>query len=327
MNSLSSELIPVEIKQFHGVAREIDFDIFLQLSEGNFVHVFSKTSGIDYQRLAKYKTKGISHLYIKKNEQDHFSKFISNSGMKILENSNLSSETKLAHLLNYTEQNMAEIFAQNEVNEETADSSKKLVKNYIDLLSSHPQSFATLLKLASHGDYLYFHSLAVTIFSLLIAKTSQEFDDKTLEIIGLGAFLHDIGYTQLPKDLTNKADSLNEEEWNLVQSHPRIGLNMLIKADQKIPEEVRFIVYQHHEQADRNGYPNSLAEAAIYYPVRLVAVADAFSALISQRPYRPAFSPEKAIEILKKEYHHYDPEFVKIAASLFLKPKFLKKPA
>src|SRR5581483_7362756 len=101
--------------------------------------------------------------------------------------------------LNMTEQNMAELFSNLIVPEETAESTQRVVKNYVDLMTKNPQTLAVILKLVSHGEYLYYHSISVAIFSMFIAKASGQFNQRMLEIVGLGGFLHDIGSTQLPK--------------------------------------------------------------------------------------------------------------------------------
>ena len=187
-------------------------------------------------------------------------------------------------------------------------------------LCSPTQNLALLLKLVSHGEYLYYHSIAVSIFSMFIAKASGHFNQRMLELVGMGGFLHDVGLTHLPKELINSDKVYEEEERNQMETHAQIGMKMLEQAV-NLPEEVRYVVYQHHEQPGCKGYPNGLHSTAIYYPAKIVALADSFSALISKRPYRPAFSVEQAIEILRTETNKgkYDPDLMGIVASVFLR--------
>ena len=97
--------------------------------------------------------------------------------------------------------------------------------------------------------------------------------------------------------------------------HPALGLKM-IEGTPGIPDEVRFIVYQHHEQPDGKGYPNGLHGKAIYYPATIVAIADSFSALISDRPFRPAFTVPQAFKILEENPGKYDRELVALLVAL-----------
>jgi HD-GYP domain-containing protein (c-di-GMP phosphodiesterase class II) len=97
-----------------------------------------------------------------------------------------------------------------------------------------------------------------------------------------------------------------------------MGLHM-IEATQTIPDEVRYIVYQHHEEPSGHGYPNGIHSPVIYYPAKIVAIADAFSALISRRPFRPAYTVEQAVQILQSEAGKHDRELVKLLGTIFLR--------
>jgi putative nucleotidyltransferase with HDIG domain len=186
-------------------------------------------------------------------------------------------------------------------------------------MTKSPQSLAVILKLVSHGEYLYYHSIAVSIFALFIAKATGHFDRRTLEVMGMGAFLHDIGQTQLPKDAFDSTAQLTPEERDLMNQHPKLGLEMLQGAT-NVPEEVRYIIYQHHEEPTGKGYPNGLRGGAIYYPARVVALADTFSALVSKRPFRPAYTVEEAIEILRENKDKFDQNLVELLAAVILRP-------
>lgn len=316
--AVSQQLVPVEIESFRNATRDISFDIYLKLSDENIAHVFSKTTGLDYKRLANYMQKGVRHLYVRSEDFEAYQQFVARTAQSIFNDPNTPQEKKIATLLNMTEQNMAELFTQFNVNEDTAQSSQRLIKSYVELMAQSPNTLAIILKLVSHGEYLYYHSIAVAIFSMFIAKASGQFNQRTLELVAMGGFLHDIGCTQLPKDLVCSPTELTEEQWSEMRHHPKIGMNMLQNTT-SIPDEVRYIVYQHHEEPSGRGYPNGLHGPVIYYPAKIVALADAFSALISKRPFRPAYTVEQAIQILQEETGKHDRDLVRIMASVFLR--------
>ncbi len=311
--------IPVEIRTFRNATRDITFDVFLMLSDDNFAHVFSRTTGLDYKRLAHYIHKGVQHLYIKPTDLKAYKAFISKTANQIFQDPNTPQEKKIATLLNMTEQNMTEIFTQVQVPEETAKNTMQVVQNYVKLMFENPKSLTLILRLVSHGDYLYYHAIATATFSMFIAKATGQFNKRMLEIVGLGGFLHDIGCTQLSSEVVNSEDDLSEEQWAEMRKHPSIGLKMLEEAP-NIPDEVRYIVYQHHEQPSGNGYPNKLRGPKIYYPAKIVSIADAFSALISKRPFRPAYKVEEAVDIMKNEVGKFDSQLIKIVEQIFVKP-------
>ncbi len=313
-------LVAVDILSFRNATRDISFDVYLKLSEDNTAHVFSKSTGIDYKRLANYISKGVKHLYVKESDYKTFQEFIAKPAYAIFSDPTTSQEKKIATLLNMTEQNMAEVFSHLNISDETAAGSTRVIKGYVDLMTQNPQNLALLLKLVSHGEYLYYHSIAVSIFSMFIAKASGHFNQRMLELVGMGGFLHDIGLTHLSKELIDSDKIFEEEQRSEIETHPQHGMKMLEQAV-SLPEEVRYTVYQHHEQPGCKGYPNGLHSTAIYYPAKIVALADSFSALISKRPFRPAFTVEQAIKIMRAdaEKGKYDRDLMDIVAAVFLR--------
>jgi putative nucleotidyltransferase with HDIG domain len=324
--SYINNFLAVDISTFRNVKRDISFDVYLKLSDENIAHIFSKTTGLDYKRLAQYMQKGVRELYIKKEDKAAYESLVANTAQRIFEDPTTTQEKKIAVLLNMTEQNMAELFTQTNVSEETAASTKKVISSYVDLMLSSPHSLTTLLKLVSHGEYLYYHSIAVAIFSMFIARASGQFNRRMLEIVGMGGFLHDIGAIHLPKEVVSATEELTSDQWKEMHDHPKLGLKML-EATPRIPDEVRYIVYQHHEQPSGKGYPNGLHNPVIYYPAKIVAIADSFSSLISKRSFRPAYTVEQAIEILRSETGKFDRDLVQVLAVVFARSSSSTKAA
>ncbi|MBI3535416.1 MAG: HD domain-containing protein [Deltaproteobacteria bacterium] len=308
----------IDIHILRNVTRDISFDIYLKISDDNMAHIFSKTTGLDYKRLAQYIHKGVKELYIHVEDESAYKNFISVTVDSIINDPSATTEKKIATLLNMTEQNMAELFTQLNIEEDTATKAQIVVRNYVHLMSESPKTLAIILQLVSHGEYLYYHSIAVAIFSMLLAKASGQFKQKFLETIGMGGFLHDIGCTQIPKETLNSPRELTVAQWKEIRTHPKLGLNM-IEQTPILSDEVRYIVYQHHEKMDGQGYPNGLLGSVIYYPAKIVSIADAFSALISNRPFRAAYTVPQAIKIIQKENSHFDKDLVKLLSPLFLK--------
>jgi putative nucleotidyltransferase with HDIG domain len=316
--------IPVDIHTFRNPFRDIHFDVYLKLSDDNYAHVFSRATGIDYIRLAQYIAKGVKELYIRTEDEAIYREFTKMVPEEVLNNPQTSHETKLTILVNMTDQNIAEVFAQLNIAEDTTSNAKRLLKNYLHLMLENPKSVALLLQMVSHREYLYYHSVSVAVFSVFLAKAAGLFNQSMLELIGLGGFLHDIGMTRLSKDILYSSKEPTVAQWKEIRNHPRVGLQMLEKVP-NIPDEVRYMVYQHHESPNGKGYPNGLHDQAINYPAKIVAVADGFSALISKRPFRPAYSVEQAIHILETETGKRDRELVRLMGSIFIRQTAEKK--
>jgi putative nucleotidyltransferase with HDIG domain len=140
--------------------------------------------------------------------------------------------------------------------------------------------------------------------------------DEATAFIELCALLHDIGKISTPDHILNKPGPLTSSEWDVMRDHAAAGQRIL----NQIPTLARcaLIVRAHHERWDGLGYPDGLAGENIPFEARVVAVADAFHAMISDRPYRKAIPPRRALEILKDgRGTQWDPLVVDSMMNLF----------
>jgi len=142
-------------------------------------------------------------------------------------------------------------------------------------------------------DYLVAHSLSVAVLAMAVGRQGS-FAPKVFDL-GLGAILHDLGMARVPADLRHRPGPLSPEERRLIQGHPQEGLK-LIDETPLISAFTKVVVLQHHERASGSGYPRGLRLKDIYPLARLVAIADVFSALSADRPYRPRFDPQRAMD-------------------------------
>jgi putative nucleotidyltransferase with HDIG domain len=148
-------------------------------------------------------------------------------------------------------------------------------------------SFATALvtTLDARDRYTAGHSAAVAIYSRDIAARLglSEMDQQRVHVAGL---VHDIGKIGLPVGLLEKEGPLTLEERRVMQTHSEIGERIVAKVDDY--SDIATIVRHHHERVDGNGYPDGLTEDEIPLLARIIAVADAYNAMTSDRPYREA---------------------------------------
>jgi len=127
----------------------------------------------------------------------------------------------------------------------------------------------------------------------------------------IAASIHDLGKIAIPAEILSKPGRITNTEFELIKTHPQVGYDILKEID--FPWPIAAIVRQHHERLDGSGYPDGLMSEEILLEARIVSVADVVEAIASHRPYRPAFSIEKALdEIDKYKGIYYDPEVVMI---------------
>jgi HD-GYP domain-containing protein (c-di-GMP phosphodiesterase class II) len=150
------------------------------------------------------------------------------------------------------------------------------------------------------------HIARVTTYAGLLAE-QLEVPREGLELIRIGAPLHDIGKIGIDDAILRKPDRLSSEEFALMRQHTVKGDEILATIPDLAP--VRPIVRSHHERWDGRGYPDGLAGEAIPLLARIVSVADAFDAMTSDRPYRPGMSPSSAFaEVSREGGSQFDPQ-------------------
>lgn len=203
------------------------------------------------------------------------------------------------------------------VNGVIAESATKILMSYLEVLNSCKKTRLLLQKLELHSLSLYEHSMFTAITSMLIAKKFCESDTKLIEVCTLGGILHDVGMIRLPRELVEKKTALNKEQTHTLQHHPRLGIDLL-ESLPNIPDEVCHIVYQHHEEPYGTGYPVGLSREVIFFPSRIVSVADAFSTLTTKQPPRDAYSSQQALSIMKHESRQFDREVLQALSELVL---------
>lgn len=154
------------------------------------------------------------------------------------------------------------------------------------------------------------HSHRVTQLTVELAEKYGMTHDEITQV-RRGALLHDMGKLGVPDHILHKQGSLTDEEWVIMKKHPQFAYDMLYQIEYLRP--ALDIPHCHHEKWDGTGYPRGLKGDEIPIPARLFAVVDVWDALTSDRPYRSAWSREKALEFIKGQSgKHFDPEVVKL---------------
>ena len=157
------------------------------------------------------------------------------------------------------------------------------------------------------------HSRRVCELTVKMAKAFGMSDDEIFHI-RRGALLHDMGKIGVPDSILHKPSSLTDEEWAVMRTHPKLAYDMLYPIEYLRPALV--IPYSHHEKWDGTGYPRGLKGEEIPVAARLFAVVDVWDALISDRPYRTAWSQEAALAYLREQSGRH---FEARAVDLFFK--------
>ncbi|WP_168198230.1 HD-GYP domain-containing protein [Crassaminicella thermophila] len=186
----------------------------------------------------------------------------------------------------------------------------RAVSNILDDLLGNKDIMLNLSDIKAVDDYTFAHSVNVCVLSL-ITGISMGYNREKLEKLGIGAILHDIGKVAIPKEILNKPGALTDDEYKIIKNHPRLGYDILKKYT-NISSLSAMIVLTHHERYDGGGYPLGKKEKEIHEFSRIVAVADVYDALTSDRVYKKKILPHEAVEyLISMGNHQFDYEIVK----------------
>lgn len=140
------------------------------------------------------------------------------------------------------------------------------------------------------------HSINVIKLSKMLGK-EVGLNSAQMKDLRMGALFHDVGKTFIPKKILNSTDKLTDEEFEIIKTHSKYGYEYMRDNSNLSYESLR-IILEHHERPDGKGYPDNKTNDELSILSKIVSVCDVYNALVSKRPYKKAFSMEKAMEIL-----------------------------
>ena len=184
---------------------------------------------------------------------------------------------------------------------------------YEDAKRSEADALSILAKAGEFKDNeTSMHTVRVGEISAFFAK-QLGFDAKVCELMRLAAPMHDIGKIGIPDAILLKPGKLDDEEFETMKRHARIGYEILSLKQTPLLQLAATIAKEHHEKYDGSGYPEGLKADAIAIEARIVAITDVFDALLSKRPYKEPFSVEKTVAIINEgSGTHFDPHIVEV---------------
>ncbi|MDA8235794.1 MAG: HD domain-containing protein [Clostridia bacterium] len=175
------------------------------------------------------------------------------------------------------------------------ESLRQVVKEILEDVNRNNPKVVNLITIKSDEDYLFVHAINVTILAVVMARLAGY--QQHLMDIALGAYLKDLGMARLDQQVINAPRTFTGDETAMIRRHPEISLE-IIQDMTGLSAFTKAIIIQHHERCDGTGYPTGLKESHIHDYAKIVAIADTFAALISDRPHRARIKPHEAIEFM-----------------------------
>ena len=184
----------------------------------------------------------------------------------------------------------------NTESKELADATNNIASNLMNAINSTDAIAVDISALKTSDEYTFKNSVDVATMSMVLAK-QQGLSQKQIYEIGVAGLLHDIGKTKIPLDILNKPARLTDEEFAVMKQHPVFGYRM-IKDRDEFSNEICMAVLQHHEKMNSKGYPVGFPSDKITQYARILTIADIYDALVTERPYKSAFSQREAVEMI-----------------------------
>jgi len=182
---------------------------------------------------------------------------------------------------------------------------ESILIRHLELLKDERKLNVTLIEtikalskaVEAKDPYTSGHETNVSLIAVGIG-TAMGLNGSELEGLQLGSLIHDIGKISIPSEILSKPGKLKPEEFALIKLHPELGADII--GGLKLPWPVREMIHQHHERIDGSGYPKGLNANEICTEAKIIAVADAFEAVSSHRPYRPSLGFKTALSIIQQ---------------------------
>ncbi|MGO9377383.1 MAG: HD-GYP domain-containing protein [Dissulfurispiraceae bacterium] len=248
-------------------------------------------------------TQNSGHLCIESTELLKYTGYLS----KVMENHAPSSSVGMVVLQEKSKIVMKDVF-DGALDDEKIKAVTETANDMVECILMRDEVLSELLTIKRHDFQNYVHSVNVAVLSLSLGKTLG-LNRETLQYLGIGAFLHDIGKREVPKEILGKIGLLTEAEYKVYKRHVLEGVKILESA-WKIPSPSIAAVSQHHERVNGTGYPNGISDRQIGIFGRIMSIADCFDNLTSPRPNKSAVMPFDAVKVLADEKGHFDQQIL-----------------
>lgn len=177
------------------------------------------------------------------------------------------------------------------------EQARELTNQTVESVLANENAMLWLAQLKRKDEYTSQHSINVSTVAIMFGSYLG-LGEGELQMLGMGALLHDIGKMRIPLEVLNQTQRLSPEEISIMRQHPELGVAILDEAKGKVPPQVRAVVHAHHERYDGKGYPRGIKGAAIGKLPMIVTLADVYDAMTSDRVYRKRLSPHEVLNMM-----------------------------
>ena len=190
---------------------------------------------------------------------------------------------------------------------------EEIVSAITETVLSDPNAIIGLTMIKNYDNYLFNHSVNVSIMSLALGR-SMGISAEELHSVGVASLLHDVGKTGVSENIIRKPGGLSSEEWEKVKEHPQLGLN-ISKRMSGMSETIGRLIFEHHVKYDHSGYPQT--SSSLHPLSQIITICDAYDALTTLRVYQKPHNPVDAIRVMDTfSGRHFNPAILKAFTNL-----------
>ncbi len=280
-----------------------NFDLYIEMpgrnNEGRYMLYRKRNIPFQEETRQNLTASGTEVLYIDSSDSREYQLYLENNLGAIIEDEEIPAAEKSKAAYECAT-GLVEGLLEHPRSGEHIKRSKTFIENLVRYMLDDSGAFFSLMQSTSFNYYTYTHSVNVSVFGIALAHRLDRFTQETINTMGSGLILHDIGKGLIDQKILNKKGPLDKNEWDIMKKHPEYGANLLRERG-LASEQALIIVEGHHERLDGSGYPRGLRGSDIHQYARIAAIADVFDAMTTERPHRPAMSSFAALEIMRNE--------------------------
>ena len=270
----------------------LDFNLYLEAGDASYVLFRSPNLPFSVTHRNRLLDNGVRTLYVRSDERGHYTKYLEENIGSVLANPEVPQRKK-ATLLYGVSRNVVRDAFDEPRSSAIVPRTRRLATETVDFVLQREGAMAQLASIMATDYYTYTHSINVCVFVVALAHQCGV-ARADIQELAVGALLHDLGKSRVPKELLNKSGDLTSEELELIRKHVEWGEELLGQHRQLSPV-VMLPVALHHEKLDGSGYPRRLTGDRIHLFGRITALADCFDAMTTRRSYQRAMTGYEAL--------------------------------
>ena len=279
-----------------------NFKVYLKRDQDAYLLYCVSNENFSAEKLKRLDQMGVEEIYIPHEDAEEYQSYLRGHLGSILNDKTIPAKARSQVFYDTSCEVVREAFSSrlpSDLPPNFLEHVKKLVSDCMEFLSSET-NLGEVARLMSHDYETYTHSVNVFVLTLALMRGQEGYTEDDLKEIGVGTILHDIGKTQIPRNILRKPGKLTGEEFEIVKRHPVIGNAMCMKLE-LAPKTTNVVLY-HHEKMDGSGYPAGIDQESLPGYIRAVTISDIYDALTSKRAYAEAMEPFEALQLIKNEF-------------------------